>query len=154
MTSKIAKLQRERQTILEIHKGDFYCFHQAGKTQFCFGLVQGCTLIHTWLADCTVVDEVVSSWFTIWSALSYSFSYSFPLLSFSSLSSFSSFLISGTRGRGGLCDLGGSGDEVMLGLLGSFQQSCKCQNIKWRPDNAWTPRFISKNIDHSSGFKT
>ena len=154
MTSKIAKLQRERQTILEIHKGDFYCFHQAGKTQFCFGLVQGCTLIHTWLADCTVVDEVVSSWFTIWSALSYSFSYSFsyslsyslsysfPLLSFSSLSSFSSFLISGTRGRGGLCDLGGSGDEVMLGLLGSFQRtSITHQSCKIYVGTAWAPNF-------------
>jgi len=89
----------------------------------------------TWLAnDCTVVGEaVLVSWSAIWhssssssiSSSSSSVSYSFSaLLAFSSVSSFSSLSsllrISGTRGRGGLCDLGGDGDETMLALLGWF----------------------------------
>ena len=78
-------------------------------------------LLLTWLVVCTVVDKVVLFRWTFWHFSSISSSLSCSSSSLSSLSCLSSLLISGTRGRGGLWDLGGRGEEIMLGLLGYSQ---------------------------------
>ena len=78
-------------------------------------------LLLTLLVVCTVVDKVVLFRWTFWHFSSISSSLSCSSSSLSSLSCLSSLLISGTRGRGGLWDLGGRGEEIMLGLLGYSQ---------------------------------